>query len=93
MIIPWGLTVSLWALLVPSLSYATNSAWPLTREQVADDLRSQLSVASEIVSSSETSYITDFTPRFNVAAPPTYTIAVKPALVTDVQRVVGLIPG
>lgn len=78
----------LWALL--ALGHATVSARPLTGQQIAEDLRSQLSTASEIISPSEASYATDFTPRYNIAAPPTYIVAVKPALVTDIQTTVRL---
>lgn len=82
------LSVFLWALLV-ALGHATIFARPLTGQQIAENLRSQLSTASEIISPSEASYATDFTPRYNIAAPPTYIVAVKPALVTDVQTIVG----
>lgn len=81
------LSVLPWALL--ALGHATVFARPLTGQQIADDLRSQLSTASEIISPSEASYATDFTPRYNIAAPPMYTVAVKPAFVTDVQTTVS----
>ncbi|KAL2289903.1 hypothetical protein FJTKL_01183 [Diaporthe vaccinii] len=79
MVILRRLSVLLWALL--ALGDATVSARPLTWQQIAEDLRSELSAASEVISPSEASYATDFTPRYNIAAPPTYTVAVKPALV------------
>lgn len=81
-------SVLLWALL--ALGHAAVSARPLTGQHIAEDLRSQLSTASEIISPSEASYATDFTPRYNIAASPTYIVAVKPALVTDVQITVRL---
>lgn len=81
------LSILLWALL--ALGHATVSARPPTGQRIAADLRSQLSAASEVVCPSEASYATDFTPRYNIAAPPTYTVAVKPALVADVQTIVG----
>lgn len=87
MVILRRLSVLLWTLL--ALAHATPSARPLTGQQIAEDLRSELSAASEVISPSEASYATDFTPRYNIAAPPTYTVAVKPALVTDVQTIVG----
>lgn len=87
MVILRRLSVLLWALL--ALGDATVSARPLTGQQIAEDLRSELSEASEVISPSEASYATDFTPRYNIAAPPIYTVAVKPALVTDVQTIVS----
>jgi hypothetical protein len=63
----------------------------VTGQQIARDLRSELSSGCEIVLTSDDSAYAagNFTPRYDVAAPPTYTVAVKPMLAADVQKVVG----
>ncbi|KAH8697263.1 hypothetical protein BGW36DRAFT_427229 [Talaromyces proteolyticus] len=62
----------------------------LTGQQIAFALQAELSSGSEVVLTSNTSAYPakNFTPRYNIATPPTYTVAVKPALAVDVQKVV-----
>lgn len=61
----------------------------LTGQQATKALLAQLSNQSEVVCTSDAAYDTDFTPRYNIAGPPSYQIAVKPALVDDVQKIVS----
>ena len=61
----------------------------LTGKQATHDLRDQLSNQSEVVCTSDAAYDSDFTPRYNIAGAPSYQIAVKPALVDDVQKIVS----
>ncbi|POS72646.1 hypothetical protein DHEL01_v208963 [Diaporthe helianthi] len=61
----------------------------LTGKQATHDLRVQLSNQSEVVYTSDAAYDSDFTPRYNIAEAPSYQIAVKPALVDDVQKIVS----
>ncbi|RYP57382.1 hypothetical protein DL769_009519 [Monosporascus sp. CRB-8-3] len=66
-------------------------AWAHTSPQtIYDDLRAILSSESEVVLTQDPTYTRDFTPRYNTAGEPSYIVGVKPALVTDVQRVVQL---
>ncbi len=58
-------------------------------QSVEDDLKALLSSNSEVVLRSNPTYTEDFTPRYNTAGEPTYIVGVKPALVTDVQKVVS----
>lgn len=64
-------------------------AFALTGQQATKALRAQLSNQSEVVCTSDAAYDSDFTPRYNIAGPPSYQIAVKPALVDDVQKIVS----
>ena len=68
-------------------------AWAaLTAQQIAHDLQAALSSGSDVVLTSDgTAYAAgNFTPRYNIVDAPTYIVAVKPILATDVQKVVGL---
>jgi hypothetical protein len=60
----------------------------LTNNQIAKDLSSVLSVESSIYTASEPEFLTNITARFDVYSPPSYGVAVKPARVQDVQKVV-----
>ena len=61
----------------------------LTAAQIASDLQNKLSPASLVVLTSDTeTYARNFTPRYDVAAPPTYMVGVKVSTTADVQKVV-----
>ncbi|KJZ75227.1 hypothetical protein HIM_05421 [Hirsutella minnesotensis 3608] len=60
----------------------------LTGEQIVQQLRTQLSPASEIVLTSDAAYAKDFTPRFSITNQPAYVVAVKASLVKDVQTII-----
>ncbi|RYP89867.1 hypothetical protein DL770_004019 [Monosporascus sp. CRB-9-2] len=59
----------------------------MSPQTIYDDLRAILSSGSEVVLKEDPTYTRDFTPRYNTAGEPSYVVGVKPALVTDVQRV------
>ncbi len=68
-------------------------AWALTAQQIVRDLQAHLSPGSKLaLASNATAYAAgNFTPRYDIAAPPAYAVAVKPMLATDVQIVVSLV--
>lgn len=75
--------------LVVVLLYLSRAVLALTGQQIAQDLRASLSAGSAVYLPSDPGYATDTTPRWDVYAPPTYVVAVKPGLVEDVQKVVS----
>jgi hypothetical protein len=75
--------------LLAGLTVLQPAVWGLTGQQIVSDLRAQLSSGSEIVLTSDAAYASDFTARFDITAPPTYSVGVKPALAGDVQKVVS----
>ncbi|KAH8672906.1 hypothetical protein BGZ60DRAFT_373699 [Tricladium varicosporioides] len=62
----------------------------LTAEHIVSDLQVELSSASEVVlTSNNAAYAAgNFTPRYNIAAPPSFSVTVKPSFAVDVQKVV-----
>jgi hypothetical protein len=75
--------------LVVGLVYLSCAVLALTGQQIAQDLQASLSTGSGIYLSSNPEYNIKITPRWDVYDPPTYVVAVKPALVGDVQKVVS----
>lgn len=71
------------------LDYTMPFSFALTGQQITADLQSQLSNGSEIIYTSQAAYDSNFAPRYSITAPPTYQIAVKPAVVDDVQKIVS----
>ena len=69
------------------LALAT-SVFSLTGLQIAHDLKSSLSPASTVYFPANNVSVQDITPRWNAYNPPTYLVSVKPALKTDVQKIV-----
>lgn len=55
---------------------------------MVQDIKSLLSSGSEVILTSDPNYAVDFQARFETSAPPSYIIGVKPALISDVQKIV-----
>lgn len=66
-------------------------ALALTGQQIAAGLKPSLSSGSAVYLASDSQYAKEVTPRWDVYDPPTYVVAVKPAIVEDVQAVVSLL--
>lgn len=73
-----------------SLLLALPCALALTGQQIVDGLSPSLSSGSAVYLASDPAYAKQITPRWDVYDPPTYVVAVKPAVVEDVQAVVRL---
>lgn len=65
-------------------------ALALSPERIRADLTSNLSQESQVVLTSDVSYLTDFRKRFTAHADtcPSYSVAVKPATEEDIQTIV-----
>lgn len=61
-------------------------------QQIARSLRQRLSSGSEVYVLSQGNYTAEITQRWNAFEPPTYVIAVKPRLETDVREVASSAP-
>nr|QPI71215.1 FAD-linked oxidoreductase [Ovatospora brasiliensis] len=83
------ITVSLWTLVccLAATAVANPSA-----QQIARSLRQRLSSGSEVYVLSQGNYTAEITQRWNAFEPPTYVIAVKPRLETDVREVASSAP-
>ncbi|TGO20463.1 hypothetical protein BPAE_0294g00090 [Botrytis paeoniae] len=66
------------------------NAVAMTALQVAEGLQASLSSGSSIFLSSNVQYSEQITPRWDVYEPPTYQVAVKPALIEDVKAIVSI---
>jgi hypothetical protein len=78
------------ASIVSILSILVHHAHAVTSQQIQTDLARILSSSSEVLVTSNLSYPTDFTQRWTIYADarPTYSVAVKPSTVKDVQKIV-----
>ncbi|TVY87011.1 FAD-linked oxidoreductase, partial [Lachnellula willkommii] len=63
--------------------------WALTGSQIAQDLKASLSAGSHVFLPSDPAYANETTARWEITAPPTYVVAVKPDSIVDVQKVVN----
>ncbi|KAM7212104.1 6-hydroxy-D-nicotine oxidase [Rhypophila decipiens] len=91
--------VALWSFIVAGLGHlkvvqaalaagATSSPPSMPGPQIARDLANRISSGSQVALASDVTFSTDFTQRFSVSRPPSYIVAVKPRLVTDVRQIV-----
>lgn len=85
--LPW---ISVLAIGLALLQATVCSSHPLTGPRITEDLRAQLSPRAEVVNTTDSAvWPEEFRPRYNIVAPPTYIVAVKPATVGDVQKLVS----
>jgi len=61
----------------------------LTGSKIAQDLTARLSAGSHVFLPSDPAYANQTTSRWEITAPPTYVVAVKPDSIVDVQKVVS----
>ncbi|PQE24169.1 6-hydroxy-D-nicotine oxidase protein [Rutstroemia sp. NJR-2017a BVV2] len=76
---------------VAVLSYLISNVLGLTAQRIAHDLRASLSPQSSVFLPSNGSSLENtegVTPRWDVYAPPSYVLAVKPFVIEDVQTIV-----
>ena len=66
----------------------SHTVWAMTGPQVAAYFQENLSSGSSVHLPSDSNYTTQVAQRWDIFAPPTYIVAVKPALPQDIQRVV-----
>lgn len=76
--------------LAVGIAYLSCVALALTGQQIAADLQAFLSSGSSVYLPSDPDYAENTTTRWDVYAPPTYVVAVKPALIEDIQKVVSI---
>ena len=62
----------------------------LTSFEIADYLKESLSSGSSVHLTNDTNPTNQIEPRWDLFAPPTYSVAVKPALPVDIQRIVSI---
>ncbi|KAK4203209.1 6-hydroxy-D-nicotine oxidase [Triangularia verruculosa] len=79
----WSLFVVVVAYLQLARAISSNSG-----RQIVQDLSAQLSSGSEVILASDASYANNFTQRFSVSRPPSFSVAVKPVSAVDVRQVV-----
>ena len=60
----------------------------LTGPEIAAYFKQHLSAGSSVYLPSDSNYTTQVAQRWDIFAPPTYIVAVKPALPKDVQKIV-----
>lgn len=76
--------------IILGFAYIIHNAVAITAQQIAEDLLASLSTGSSVFLLSSSQFSEQITPRWDVYEPPTYQLAVKPALTEDIQAIVSI---